>query len=379
MDEPRRYRHRALRRFRPCAAVRHKDKPIWGLQFHPEVHHTPKGSDILRNFLYGICGAKGEWRIASFAENAVAEIKKKVPAGDRVVIGLSGGVDSSVAAALIHRAIGDRLEAVYVDTGMMRLGETDAVRRVFAEHFKMKVRIVDARSRFLDGLTGVTDPEEKRKIIGREFIDVFREEAAKIPGVGFLAQGTIYPDIIESRSPTGGPSAMIKSHHNVGGLPDVLGFELLEPLRDLFKDEVRAVGESIGLDDDLLHRQPFPGPGFAVRIVGEVTPERVRIVGEADAIIIGEVKKAGLYRKLWQSFAILLPVRSVGVMGDKRTYEYTIAIRAVESVDEMTADWAALPDEVLRTISNRIINEVKGVNRVVYDVSSKPPATIEWE
>jgi len=362
----------------PFAAVKHRDSDFYGVQFHPEVTHTPEGGSILRNFLYRICGCKGEWQVGSFIDQAVAEIREQV--GDAgVVCGLSGGVDSSVVAALVHRGIGDRLHCILVDNGLLRTNEAAAVATTFRHHMQMDLRVVEASDLFLDALAGVGDPEEKRKIIGHTFIDVFKREAEGIPGVKFLAQGTLYPDVIESRSPIGGPSATIKTHHNVGGLPAELGFELVEPLRELFKDEVRRIGEALGLPEDMVWRQPFPGPGLAVRVCGEVTRERLELLRKADAILLEEVRAAGLYRKLGQSFAVLLPVKSVGVMGDERSAEYVIVLRAVETSDYMTADWARLPYDLLARVSNRIINEVKGVNRVCYDISSKPPSTIEWE
>jgi GMP synthase (glutamine-hydrolysing) len=362
----------------PYAAVRHKTLPFFGLQFHPEVTHTADGTVIINNFLYKICHASGDWKMADFVESAVEDIRKRVGEG-RVVSGLSGGVDSSVVTMLVHRAIGERMTAIFVDNGLVRKGEADSVRETFQKDFGINFVFVDASKRFLDRLDGVTDPEEKRKIIGHEFIAVFKEAARKIKGASFLAQGTLYPDVIESTAAFGGPTAKIKSHHNVGGLPAELGFELVEPLRMLFKDEVRELGRALGLPESILKRQPFPGPGLGVRIVGEITTERLAVLREADWIVIEEMKKAGLYEKIWQSFAVFLPVKAVGVMGDQRTYENVIALRIVESSDGMTADWARLDYELLGRISNRIINEVKGVNRVVYDISSKPPATIEWE
>lgn len=360
------------------AAIGDPARKLYGLQFHPEVVHTEEGQRILRNFLFRVCGCRGEWTMASFIEESTAQIRAQVGTA-RVVLGLSGGVDSSVAAVLIHRAVDDQLTCVFVDNGLLRAGEREQVEDTFGRHFHMDLRVIDARARFLDRLRGVTDPEQKRKLIGEEFVRVFEQEAKTIPDVKFLAQGTLYPDVIESRSAWGGPSATIKTHHNVGGLPKDMALALVEPLRNLFKDEVRELGKLLGLPKDMLIRHPFPGPGLAVRILGEVTEERLRIVREADARVIEEIKRAGLYESLWQAFAVLLPVKTVGVMGDERTYEYVIAVRAVTSQDAMTADWARLPADVLEKISNRVINEVKGVNRVVYDVSSKPPATIEWE
>ncbi len=360
----------------PVAAMAAVDRGLYALLFHPEVVHTDHGLDILRNFAVGICGCTGDWTMAGFIEEATARIRAQVGDG-RVVCGLSGGVDSSVAAMLIHRAIGNRLTCIFVDNGVMRQNEADQIRKRF-ERLELPLVFVDAAALFLDRLAGVTDPELKRKIIGAAFIDVFEAEAQKLGSFNYLAQGTLYPDVIESVSVIG-PSHVIKSHHNVGGLPERMRFTLVEPLRLLFKDEVRLVGKELGLEDEFVWRQPFPGPGLAVRILGEVTESRLDLVRRADAIIAEEVKGAGWYRLLWQSFAVLLPVKSVGVMGDARTYEYTVAVRAVESRDGMTADWARLPHELLATISSRIVNEVRGINRVVYDISSKPPSTIEWE
>ncbi len=360
----------------PVAAMVDEDRRFYALLFHPEVAHTDRGTDILRNFAFNVCGCTGDWTMASFVHETVESIRRQVGEG-RVVCGLSGGVDSTVAALLIHRALGDRLTCIFVDNGVMRQDEAEQIRRRF-ERLQLPLVFVDASDLFLDRLTGITDPEQKRKIIGAAFIDVFEEEAKKLGHFDFLAQGTLYPDVIESVSVIG-PSHVIKSHHNVGGLPERMRFKLVEPLRQLFKDEVRAVGKELGLDDEFVWRQPFPGPGLAVRILGEVTASRLNLVRKADAIVAQEVKKAGWYRRLWQSFAVLLPVQSVGVMGDARTYEYTVAIRAVESRDGMTADWARLPHDLLASISSRIVNEVQGINRVVLDISSKPPSTIEWE
>ena len=360
----------------PVAAMVDQARDLYALLFHPEVAHTDRGLDILRNFAYEVCGCTGDWTMRSFVDEATERIGHQVESG-RVVCGLSGGVDSTVAALLIHRAIGDRLTCIFVDNGVMRQDEGEQIRKRF-ERLNLPLVFVDASRLFLDRLAGITDPEQKRKIIGATFIDVFEEEARKLGDFDFLAQGTLYPDVIESVSVIG-PSHVIKSHHNVGGLPDRMRFKLVEPLRLLFKDEVRVVGQELGLEDEFVWRQPFPGPGLAVRILGEVTDSRLDLVRRADHIVAEEVKKAGWYRRLWQSFAVLLPVQSVGVMGDARTYEYTAAIRAVESRDGMTADWARLPHELLATISSRIVNEVKGINRVVFDISSKPPSTIEWE
>ena len=361
----------------PHAAFRHRERPIYGLQFHPEVTHSVDGKEILRNFVLRVCGAQPTWTMRGFAEAWVPRIRERV-GGRRVICGLSGGVDSAVTAALIHRAIGERLTCIFVDNGLLRAGETEEVLRVFRDTMELDVRHVDAAARFLKNLRGVEDPERKRRTIGVTFIEVFEEEARQIPDAAFLAQGTLYPDVIESMS-VRGPSATIKSHHNVGGLPERMRLELLEPLRELFKDEVRDLGRVLGVPEEIVGRQPFPGPGLAVRIVGLVDPERLAILRGADAIVEEEIRAAGLYGDLWQAFAVLLPVKTVGVMGDERTYENVIAIRAVTSTDGMTADWARLPADVLARVSSRIINEVEGVNRVVYDISSKPPATIEWE
>ena len=360
------------------AAIEDKGRNIYGLQFHPEVFHSEKGTDIIRNFLYGICGCKGDWTMRGYIETALERIRKTV--GDsHVILGLSGGVDSSVAAALIHKAIGEQLTCVFVDNGLLRKNEVEAVEKLFGDNFHMNLVVAREADLFLDRLKGVTDPEKKRKIIGNTFIDVFEAEVEKIGEVEFLAQGTIYPDIIESVPIGGNPAALIKSHHNVGGLPERMKLKILEPLDQLFKDEVRRLGEELGLPKSVVWRQPFPGPGLAVRVIGEITPERLRILRDADAILIDEMKAADLYYKVWQSFAVFLPVQSVGVMGDERTYDYVIALRIVESIDAMTADWAEMPHTLMQRISNRIINEVEGVNRVVLDISSKPPSTIEWE
>jgi GMP synthase (glutamine-hydrolysing) len=361
----------------PVAAMADAERHLYALLFHPEVVHTDRGLDILRNFAYRVCGCTGDWTMRSFIEEATARIRQQVGAG-RVVCALSGGVDSTVAAVLLHRAIGERLTCIFVDNGLLRLNEATQVRDRFANKLRLPLEFVDASALFLERLEGVVDPERKRKIIGKTFIDVFEQRAAELGRFDFLAQGTLYPDVIESVSVVG-PSAAIKSHHNVGGLPDRMQFALVEPVRELFKDEVRVLGRDLGLDEELVSRQPFPGPGLAVRIVGAITPERLDLLRRADAIVVDEVRREGLYRSLWQSFAVLLPVQSVGVMGDERTYEYTAAVRAVESRDGMTADWARLPHDLLGRISSRIVNEVKGINRVVYDISSKPPSTIEWE
>jgi len=361
----------------PAAAVEAPSRKFWGVQFHPEVVHTPRGEELLSNFLFRICHCEPTWTMANFVDEAVAIVKNQVGEG-RAICGLSGGVDSSVAAALVHKAIGDRLTCIFVDNGLLRKGERGQVESLFRDAFHMDLRVVDATDRFMSGLAGVTDPEQKRKFIGREFIAVFEEESRKLGGADFLVQGTLYPDVIESVSHKG-PSATIKSHHNVGGLPERMRLKLVEPLRELFKDEVRALGEEVGLPHHVLWRQPFPGPGLAVRVLGEVTAERCEVLREADAIIDEEIREAGLYESIWQSFGVLLPVKTVGVMGDERTYADVLAVRAVHSKDGMTADWVPLPYDVLGRISSRIVNEVHGVNRVVYDVSSKPPATIEWE
>lgn len=361
----------------PVAAMADDSRRLYALQFHPEVVHTEAGLKILQNFVYDICSCRPSWEMKSFIEWAVKAIREEVN-GKKVICALSGGVDSSVTAVLVHRAIGDNLTCIFVDNGLLRKSEAEKIRRTFEENFHIPLKYVDASKRFLNKLEGVTEPEKKRKIIGNEFIKVFEEEARKIRDVEFLAQGTLYPDVIESVS-FKGPSAVIKSHHNVGGLPEVMKLKLIEPLRELFKDEVRLLGQELGLPKEICWRHPFPGPGLAIRCIGEVTEDKLRILREADSIVLEEIKKAGLYRELWQAFAVLLPVKSVGVMGDERTYENVIAVRAVTSLDGMTADWARLPYELLERISSRIINEVSGVNRVVYDISSKPPSTIEWE
>ncbi|MCF8068772.1 MAG: glutamine-hydrolyzing GMP synthase [Desulfobacterales bacterium] len=360
------------------AAVADRKKKFYGLQFHPEVEHTPKGKKMLKNFLFNICKCKCSWSMKSFAKLSIEQIQEKV--GDKkVILGLSGGVDSSVAALLIHKAIGKNLTCIFVDNGLLRKDESLKLKKKFKKHFNINIKFVNAATKFLGALKNVTDPEKKRKIIGKLFIDVFDAEAKKIKGADFLAQGTLYPDVIESESAFGGPTSVIKSHHNVGGLPARMKLKIVEPLRYLFKDEVRQLGKALGLDDEMVWRQPFPGPGLSIRIIGDITKKRLDILREVDALLLDEIRTGGYYRKLWQSFAVLLPLKSVGIMGDKRTYENIIAIRAVTSKDAMTADWAKLPHKLLGRISNRIINEVNGVNRVVYDISSKPPSTIEWE
>ena len=374
------YRVTAASANAPVAGFQHQSAPIFGILFHPEVAHTPRGGEILDNFLFRICGATPDWTPGHFIEHAVRTIRERVGAERRAICGLSGGVDSAVAAVLVHRAIGERLSCIFVDHGLLRQSEREQVERTFRAHLGMDLRVVDARERFLKELAGIEDPEEKRRRIGHVFIDAF-EDAARHVGrdVGFLVQGTLYPDVIESASPRGGPSVTIKTHHNVGGLRPDLPWALIEPLRELFKDEVRQVGRELGLPEEIVGRHPFPGPGLAIRVLGPVTEQRLDLLRRVDAIYLEEIRAAGLYDRIWQAFAVLLPIRSVGVMGDGRTYDHVVALRAVTSRDGMTADWYPFPPEILGAISSRIINEVRGVNRVVYDVSSKPPATIEWE
>jgi GMP synthase (glutamine-hydrolysing) len=360
------------------AAIEDRDRKFFGLQFHPEVVHTPQGREVISNFVHGVCGCGQDWTMRHFIDQAVEEIKREV-GSERLILGLSGGVDSSVAAALLHKAIGEQLTCIFVNNGLLRGREAQVVREVFGRHFRIKLQYEDASALFLRRLKGVTDPERKRKIIGKTFIEVFQAATKRAGAAKFLGQGTVYPDVIESVPIAGNPAALIKSHHNVGGLPKNMKFKLIEPLRRLFKDEVRQLGLELGLPNEIVMRQPFPGPGLAVRILGEVTPKRCEILRAADTIVVEEMKASGWYYKIWQSFAVLLPVRSVGVMGDERTYDFTVAIRAVESQDGMTADWVKLPYDLLERLSQRITNEVKGVNRVCFDISSKPPATIEWE
>jgi len=375
---PRGFRITASTKNTKIAATVHGKKNLYGLQFHPEVHHTARGKAMLRNFLFDVCGCRRTWTMKSFAKDSIAQIKETI--GDKkVILGLSGGVDSSVTALLIHKAVGENLTCIFVDNGLLRKDEAEKLKKTLKQHLEINIRFVSAKTKFLKALSKVTDPEKKRKIIGKVFMNVFEAEARKIKGADFLAQGTLYPDIIESQSAFGGPTSVIKSHHNVGGLPKNMKLKLVEPLKYLFKDEVRVLGKELGLDENLIWRQPFPGPGLAIRIIGEITKRRLLILRDVDDILLDEIRNVGYYKKLWQSFAVLLPIKSVGVMGDSRTYENIVAIRAVTSKDAMTADWAKLPHKFLGNISNRIINEVGGVNRVVYDISSKPPSTIEWE
>jgi GMP synthase (glutamine-hydrolysing) len=375
---PRHFKSVAVTENSRFAAIEHRARKFFGVQFHPEVVHTPRGRQILSNFVHGVCGCGRKWTMSTYLEQAVGEIRALV-GPERVILGLSGGVDSSVAAALLHKAIGDQLTCIFVNNGLLRGREARTVREVFGRHFHVRLHYEDASKRFLKRLKGVTDPERKRKIIGRTFIEAFDATTRRAGRAKFLAQGTLYPDVIESVPIAGNPAALIKSHHNVGGLPKKMKFQLVEPLKRLFKDEVRQLGLELGLPKEIVFRQPFPGPGLAVRILGEVTRERLEILRNADAIVLQEMKRSGWYYKIWQSFAVLLPVRSVGVMGDERTYDYTIAIRAVESLDGMTADWVRLPYALMEKLASRIINEVKGVNRCVFDITSKPPGTIEWE
>ncbi len=375
---PRGFRITASTKNTKIAATVHGKKNLYGLQFHPEVHHTARGKAMLRNFLFDVCGCRRTWTMKSFAKDSIAQIRETI--GDKkVILGLSGGVDSSVTALLIHKAVGKNLTCIFVDNGLLRKNEAEKLKKTLKQHLEINIRFVSAKTKFLKALSKVTDPEKKRKIIGKIFINVFEAEARKIKGADFLAQGTLYPDIIESKSVFGGPTSVIKSHHNVGGLPKNMKLKLVEPLKYLFKDEVRILGKELRLDENLIWRQPFPGPGLAIRIIGEINKRRLSILREVDEILLDEIRNIGYYKKIWQSFAVLLPIKSVGVMGDSRTYENIVAIRAVTSKDAMTADWARLPHKFLGKISNRIINEVTGVNRVVYDISSKPPSTIEWE
>ena len=362
----------------PFAAIANEKKKFYGVQFHPEVVHTPEGSELLRNFTHNVAGCKGDWGMAAFLETEIDKLKKKI-GNKRVICAVSGGVDSSVVSVLLHRAIGDQLHCIFVDTGLLRQDERQQVEDLFRNNYNIPLVVKDASEIFLSRLDGVSDPEKKRKIIGGTFIDIFEEEAEKVGGAEFLAQGTLYPDVIESVSATGGPSVTIKSHHNVGGLPERMKMALVEPVRDLFKDEVRALGLEMGMPAEMIKRHPFPGPGLAIRLPGEITPEKIEILQKADAVYLEEIRKAGLYDEIWQAFAVLLPVKTVGVMGDSRTYEYVLALRAVTSTDGMTADYYDFSHEFLKNVSNRIINHVRGINRVVYDITSKPPGTIEWE